>query len=45
MSAEVRHDGEKQPDRLAAAAIVAAQLATIVGPPAARAQDRSPAAR
>lgn len=44
MSAEVRHDGEKQADRLAAAAIVAAQLATIVGPPAARAGDRSTAA-
>jgi hypothetical protein len=44
MSAEVRHDGEKQPDRLAAAMIVAAQLATIIGPPAARAEDRNTAA-
>ncbi len=33
MSAEVRHDGEKQHERLAAAAIVAAQLATIIGTP------------
>ena len=35
MAAEVRHGGEKEPARLAAAGIVAAQLATIVGPPAA----------
>lgn len=34
ISAEVRHNGETQPARLAAAAIVAAQLATLVGPPA-----------
>jgi GAF domain-containing protein len=40
MSAEMRHNGEKQPDRLAAAMIVAAQLATIVGPPAARGEAR-----
>jgi len=44
ISAEVRANGEKQPDRLAAATIVAAQLATIIGPPAARAEDRSTAA-
>lgn len=44
ISAEVRHDGEKQPARLAAAAIVAAQLATLVGPPAIRAEDRGSAA-
>jgi hypothetical protein len=44
MSAEVRSDGEKQPARLAAASIVAAQLATLVGPPAARAQERGTAA-
>jgi hypothetical protein len=44
MSAEVRHDAEKQPARLAAAAIIAAQLATLVGPPAARAHERSTAA-
>lgn len=43
MSAEVRPGAEKQPARLAAAAIIAAQLATLVGPPAARAQDRNTA--
>lgn len=41
MAAEVRHDAERHPDRLAAASIVAAQLATIIGPPAA--EDRSQA--
>jgi hypothetical protein len=44
LSAEVRNNAEKQPARLAAASIVAAQLATLVGPPAARAQDRDTAA-
>jgi hypothetical protein len=44
MSAEVRHGGERQPARRATASIVAAQLATLVGPPAARAQDRGSAA-
>jgi GAF domain len=45
MSAEVRHEGERQPARLAAASIVAAQLATLIGPPAARSQhDRNSAA-
>lgn len=45
MSAEVRQGGERQPARLAAASIVAAQLATLVGPPAARSQqDRNSAA-
>jgi hypothetical protein len=39
MSAEVRHNGDKQPDRLAAAMIVAAQLATIIGPPSAREEN------
>lgn len=34
MSAEVRHDAEKQPERLAVATIVAAQLATLVAPAA-----------
>jgi hypothetical protein len=34
MSAEVRADGGKQDERLAAASIVAAQLATIIGVPA-----------
>lgn len=40
LSAEVRHDGEHQPARLAAASILAAQLATLVGPPAAGAEER-----
>lgn len=44
MAAEVRHGGEKQDAKLAAAAIVAAQLATLVGPPSARAQGRTEAA-
>jgi len=45
MSAEVRHGGQKQPVRLAAASIIAAQLATLVGPPAAQsANDRTSAA-
>lgn len=43
LSAEVRHDSEKQPARLAVAMIVAAQLATLVAPPAALA-DRNTAA-
>lgn len=38
MAAEVRHEGEKDPSKLAAATIVAAQLATLVGPPSVRAQ-------
>jgi len=42
MSAELRHEGEKQPVRRAAATIVAAQLATLVGPPVA--QDNRSAA-
>jgi hypothetical protein len=36
MAAEVRNEGEKQDVKLAAAAIVAAQLATLVGPPTSR---------
>jgi hypothetical protein len=40
MAAEVRHDGEKDAAKLAAATIVAAQLATLVGPPSARAQPK-----
>lgn len=36
MAAEVRHEGERDAGKLAAAAIVAAQLATLVGPPAVR---------
>jgi hypothetical protein len=42
MSAEVR-EGEKQRSRLAAASIVAAQLATIIGPPAAHVEERTAA--
>ena len=44
MAAEVRHGGEKQDSKLAAAAIVAAQLATLVGPPSVRPNTRSEAA-
>ena len=36
MAAEIRHDGETQDAKLAAATIVAAQLACLVGPPATR---------
>jgi hypothetical protein len=36
MAAEVRNAREKRDDTLAAAAIVAAQLAALVGPPGAR---------
>ena len=39
MAAEVRHDSERHGMTLAAATIVAAQLATLVGPPAARNQS------
>ena len=38
MAAEVQHKGEQDPSKLAAATIVAAQLATLVGPPASRAK-------
>jgi CHASE3 domain sensor protein len=41
MAAEVRHDSERQDGKLAAATIVAAQLATLVGPPSARPQART----
>jgi hypothetical protein len=44
MAAEVRNQGEKQPAKLAAAAIVAAQLATLVGPPVSRATQKADAA-
>jgi hypothetical protein len=37
MAAEVRHQGERHDTVLATAGIVAAQLATLVGPPAPRA--------
>ena len=43
MAAEVRHGGEQDSGKLAAAAIVAAQLATLVGPPSTRAQARTEA--
>lgn len=41
MAAEVRNKGEKDSAKLAAATIVAAQLATLVGPPSTRAQARA----
>lgn len=44
MAAEVRNDGEKQPAKLAAAAIVAAQLGTLVGPPVSRSNHKADAA-
>jgi hypothetical protein len=43
MAAEMRHEGERDSAKLAAAAIVAAQLATLVGPPSTRAQARTEA--
>ena len=45
MAAEVRHGGERHDTKLAAAAIVAAQLATLVGPQSSRSQSRPEAAR
>ena len=44
MAAEVRHDAERQGLKLAAATIVAAQLATLVGPPAAKNHTKAGAA-
>ena len=41
LSLEMRHEGEKKPERQAAATIVASQLATIVGPQNARAEERN----
>ncbi len=41
MAAEVRGGGEQQEATLAAATIVAAQLATLVGPPSVRPQGRN----
>jgi CHASE3 domain sensor protein len=41
MAAEVRHGGEQRPQILAAARVIAAQLATLVGPPAARAKTEA----
>jgi hypothetical protein len=43
MAAEVRNAGEKQEGKLAAATIIAAQLATLVGPPSSRVHDRASA--
>ena len=43
MAAEVRNDGERREATRAAAAIVAAQLATLMGPPAARTQGKTEA--
>lgn len=43
MAAEVRDHGEKDAAKLAAASIIAAQLATLVGPPSTRAQARADA--
>ena len=44
MAAEMLHGGEKEEAKLAAAAIVAAQLATLVGPPAPQVRDHVGAA-
>jgi hypothetical protein len=44
MAAEVRNAGETQPAKLAAATIVAAQLATLVGPPISRVHQKADAA-
>lgn len=44
MAAEVRHGGERDAAKLAAATIVAAQLATLVGPPSSRAHAKVEAA-
>jgi hypothetical protein len=38
MAAEVRHEGEQDPAKLAAASILAAQLAALVGPPSTKAR-------
>jgi hypothetical protein len=43
MAAEVLNDGERKEATRAAAAIVAAQLATLVGPPSSRAQGKTEA--
>jgi hypothetical protein len=40
MAAEVRGGGEKQAEKLAATSIVAAQLATLMGPPVSRGQSK-----
>jgi hypothetical protein len=43
MAAEVLNDGERREATRAAAAIVAAQLATLMGPPTARSQGKTEA--
>jgi hypothetical protein len=43
MAAEVRHDGEQKETTRAAAAIVAAQLAALMGPPSSRPQGKTEA--
>ena len=43
MAAEVRHEGEKDLAKLSIATIVAAQLATLVGPPSARTHAKAEA--
>src|SRR4029453_10707827 len=43
MAAEVRRQGEEDPAKLAAATIIPAQLATLVGTPSTRAQARADA--
>ena len=45
MAAEVRHGGERHDTKLAAAVIIAAQLAALVGPPSSRSQTLTEAAR
>lgn len=41
MAAEVRHAGEQDPAKLAAATIIAAQLSALVGPPSAKARTEA----
>jgi hypothetical protein len=41
MAAEVRNEGEQDPAKLATASILAAQLATLVGPPSAKAREEA----
>jgi GAF domain len=43
MAAEVRQQGEQQPAKLAAASIIAAQIATLVGPPVSRVPSKEAA--
>ena len=41
MAAEVKNGGEQQEELLAAATVVAAQLATLVGPPSVRGRSEA----